>query len=422
MIYIYNIALLFGLAAFIPYTVWRFFAGKETMDSLVQKFGFYRVAKPEKGGIWFHAVSVGEVNAAMPLVDSWIRRGGEKAIIFSASTQTGISLAMSRLEGRATVAYFPFDFPSAVKRGFSHFSPAAVVLMETEIWPNFIRHSTGLGSRTILINGRISDRSFGGYRKIRAIIAPALRQMDLLLMQSEDDARKIIELGAEGTNVRVTGNIKFDRPLPQPEDKVHVMERFGLPAGATILVFASTHPGEDDLFLGTIKELSARYDKLFPIIVPRHVERSSKLAHLCKKYGFAPVLRSAGEGREYGKNSVLLVDTIGELAQLYGAADMAVIGGSFISHGGQNPLEASSWEVPVIFGPHMENFRDVSQKLKEAGAAVSAGNAHELKKTIEGWITDPEAKELAGRAGRQTVVNNRGALEKTARSIEELLG
>ncbi len=419
MTFIYNIALVFGLSAFVPYTLWRFFTGKETTESLVQKFGFYRMPKPEKGGIWIHAVSVGEVNAAMPLVDSLMSREQEQPIIFSASTQTGMALAKNRLEGRATVTYFPFDFPSAVKRGYAHFSPAAVVLMETEIWPNFIRHSGNVGSRAILINGRISDRSFGRYRKIKSVIAPALLAFDVLLMQSENDARKIIELGANGANVRVTGNIKFDRPLPQPEDKAHVMERFGLPPETTVIIFASTHPGEDDMFLQTIKELSTRHPKLFPIIVPRHVERSPKLGQLCQKYGFNPVMRSGGGG--HGKNPLLLVDTIGELAQLYGAADMAIIGGSFIPHGGQNPLEASSWEVPVIFGPHMENFRDISQRLTEAGAAVSANNIHDLKKTIEGWIADPEAKELAGRAGRQAVMDNRGALEKTVRSIAELL-
>ncbi|MBI5179277.1 MAG: 3-deoxy-D-manno-octulosonic acid transferase [Nitrospinae bacterium] len=418
MSFLYNLALLFGLTIFIPYIAWRLFSGKETMESVKQKLGIYPAPPPAKGGIWIHAVSVGETKAAIPLVEMLAKSG--KPVIFSASTRTGMGLARDRLAGKAAITYFPFDFPFAVKKAVTHFSPAVAVMMETELWPNFLRSCAKEGCKTVLINGRISDRSFGRYRQFRPFIAPVLENMDMLLMQSRNDAERIAALGARPDRVRAAGNIKFDIPLPAPEEKPAMRKKFGLPEGKTAVIFASIHPGEDELLLETARHISSGRNDLCFVIAPRHIERAQKLAETCRTYGFIPVLRSSG--KPLAEGSILVMDTIGELAQAYGAADIAVIGGSFVPHGGQNPLEAAAWGVPVAFGPHMENFREITQKLLESGGAQQVAKLADLNQLLQKWLADPATRSTVGKAGRTTVSANRGALEMTKQGILELLG
>jgi 3-deoxy-D-manno-octulosonic-acid transferase len=413
----YNLALFLLLPIFIPYVLWRLVMGKETAESLLAKLGLHGKEKPPKGGIWIHAVSVGEVNTALPLAELLISRG--RTVIFSVSTQTGMSVAKSRLGGRAFVTWFPFDFPFAVDSAVARFSPSVVVLLETEIWPNFIMGSASAGVKCVVANGRISDGSFGNYKKFRWLLAPVLGKVSLFLMQTEQDAERISSLGADKNRVRVIGNIKFDRPLPTPEGKETAMERFKLPPRARVVVFASTHPREEDAFLDTMENLSRRGGGLFVVIAPRHVERTSDVISICEEHHLIPNTRSSGQKCENG--SVLVLDTIGELARLYEAADIAVMGGSFIRHGGQNPLEASVWGKPVVFGPHMENFRDISQKLLEGGGAKRAENQDALEEILYEWLRNPEQAKEAGEKGRQIVMNNRGALEKTVKYLDELL-
>lgn len=412
----YNLALLVAMPLIIPFLFWRFVTGKETAESLRQKFGAYLFENRPTGGIWIHAVSVGETNAAVPLVEMLAQRQN-RPIIFSVSTQTGMKVAQARLAGKAFCVYFPFDFPFAVARALVFFTPAAVIFMETEIWPNFMRHARRRGVKTVLINGRISDRSFGNYHRMKRFLGPVLRDFDLLLMQSTADAGRVTALGADPGAVRVGGNIKFDRPLPDLSRKPAIAAEFGLPENIPAVIFASTHPGEDALFCRVTKELIAEGISFFPVIVPRHTERAQKVAALCREAGFAPRLRTEKEtgGR------LLILDTIGELARLYGGAAIAVMGGSFIPHGGQNPLEPAGWEVPVIFGPHMENFREISSLFLNAGVAASAADADALKNALRRWLQNPADARKAGARGRELLIQNSGALQKTAAAIDRLL-
>lgn len=412
----YNLALLLAMPIIIPFLLWRLATGKETVESLRQKFGAYLFENPPTGGIWIHAVSVGETNAAVPLVELLAQRQ-KRPIIFSVSTQTGMKVAQTHLAGKAFCVYFPFDFPFVVARALVFFAPAAVVFMETEIWPNFMRHARRQGVKTVLINGRISDRSFDNYHRMKRFLGPVLRDFDLLLMQSSADAGRVTALGADPGGVRVGGNIKFDRSLPNLSEKQTIAADFDLPKNIPAVIFASTHPGEDALFCRVTKELIAEGLSLFPIVVPRHIERSQKIAALCREAGFEPWLRT--EMKTGG--SLLILDTIGELAQLYGGAAIAVMGGSFIPHGGQNPLEPAGWEVPVIFGPHMENFREISSLFLNAGAAASADDADELKNALRRWLQDPADARKAGARGRELLIQNSGALQKTVAAIDRLL-
>ncbi len=413
---LYNFALILAAPLIVPFLFWRFITGKETAQSLRQKFGAYLFENPPPGGIWIHAVSVGETIAAVPLVEMLVQRQ-KRPLIFSVSTQTGMKVAHARLAGKAFCFYFPFDFPFAVARALVLFAPAAVVFMETEIWPNFLHQARRRGVKTVLINGRISDRSFGNYHRMKRFLGPVLRDFDLLLMQSADDAARITALGASSETVRVGGNIKFDRPLPTLSGKQTIAAEFGLPERIPAVIFASTHPGEDSLFCRVTKDLIAEGLSFFPVIVPRHIERAQKVAALCREAGFAPRLRTEKEAG----GGLLILDTIGELARLYGGAAIAVMGGSFVPHGGQNPLEPAGWEVPVIFGPHMENFREISSLFLNAGAAANAADAGELKDALRRWLQNPAAAREAGARGRELLIQNSGALQKTAAAVNSLL-
>lgn len=413
---LYNLTLLLAMPLIIPFLLWRFVTGKETAESLRQKFGVYLFENPPPGCIWIHAVSVGETNAAVPLVEL-LAQARKRPIVFSVSTQTGMKVAQTRLAGKAFCVYFPFDFPFAAARALAFFAPAAVVFMETEIWPNFMRQARRRGVKTVLINGRISDRSFGNYQRMKRFLGPVLRDFDLLLMQSAGDAGRITALGALPGAVRVGGNIKFDRPLPNLSEKPTIAAGFGLPENIPAVIFASTHPGEDAIFCRVAKELIAEGLSLFPIIVPRHIERAQKVAALCREAGFVPRLRT--DNKTGG--GILILDTIGELARLYGGAAIAVMGGSFVPHGGQNPLEPAGWEVPAVFGPHMENFREISSLFLNAGAAASAADADALKNALRRWLQNPAAAHEAGARGRELLIQNSGALQKTAAAIDSLL-
>jgi len=429
LISLYNFLLKLLTPAMLLYIAWRLVTGKESAASLRQKMGKYDFPPPKKGGIWIHAVSVGESNAAALLVDELLKQNGDLSITLSTSTKGGMETSMNRLTGKATVAYFPFDFPRAVKSALSFFSPRLIVLMETEIWPNLIYHAGRSGTGTAVVNGRLSDDSYRKYRLFRPFIAPFFASIDLLLMQSEKDAERVVALGADKSRTFVAGNIKFDGKLPDVDaEKSEIRRRFGIPINAAVVILASSHPGEDELFLDSMNKLSASRhtasrdkasrDRLYPVIAPRHVLRADAISKLCADRGFKlPRLRSQNSD---DPGSVLILDTLGELADLYGAADVAVIGGSFIPHGGQNPLEASAWKLPVLFGPHMNNFREISQKLVEAGGAIPVTDGDSLTDAVSRLLVNEEERRKTGAAGYETILQNRGALHKTVEAVEKL--
>ena len=424
MIKLYNLILVIFTPAILFYLVYRLITGKESAESLRQKIGRYDFPPPKKGGIWIHAVSVGETNGAALLVDELLKQNKDLAVTFTTSTKGGMETALKRLGGKATIAYFPFDFPHAVKSAISFFSPRLIVLMETEIWPNLIYQAGKSGTGTAVINGRLSDNSFRKYSLFRPVISPFFGSIDLLLMQSEKDAERAAALGADKTKTVVAGNIKFDSRLPDENAKKNeIRSRFGIPESSVVVILASSHPGEEELFLDSIKKLvsrrdAANRDKLYPIIAPRHVHRADAIRRLCTERGFEfPRLRSQNSGNA---GSLLILDTLGELAELYGAADVAVIGGSFVPHGGQNPLEASAWKLPVLFGPHMNNFPEISQKLLEAGGATQVTDGDSLTRAVSRLLDSEQERKKTGAAGYDTILHNRGALHITVEAVEKL--
>ena len=419
----YNLALLLIFPAILPYLLYRIVIGKESFSSFLRKLGFYSSVKIDSKCIWIHAVSVGETNTAVPLVEALKREYPDKKILFTVSTATGMSVAESKFktqleEGSLFLDYFPYDLPFAINSSLRKFDPSLFIFLETELWPNFLTTCKKRGIPTILVNGRISDNSFERYKKWRNLFAPVLAKVDSILMQTEEDSNRIVTLGAKPEQVKVAGNLKFDRSLQKPCTGEEVRNEFSISLDVPVIIFASTHPGEEELLLNTLIELRREFPLLIGIIAPRHPVRAGEITGIAARLGITTAIRTKKEKPE----ELLILDTVGELGLLYGGTDIAVMGGSFIPHGGQNPLEPAEWKVPVIFGPHMENFRSITGPILESGGAFQVTNGDELKKITLELLSDPQGCRKAGIAVYETVLSNRGALKNTILEILNVVG
>lgn len=349
-----------------------------------------RSVRPARS-LWFHACSVGEVETAMPLVRLFARAYPDDALILSTVTETGQARAR-KLLGNEFVRYLPFDFGFAIRRHLSSVPlPRFFIVMETEIWPKLYSELSQHNIPLFIANGRISDRAWRRYRRAVEFLRGTMACVRAVGARTVQDAERFRILGAR--NVSVLGNIKFDRgAAPAPE---------GMPSGK-FLLFASTHPGEDELFVRTWRSLRNRFPRLRAVLAPRHIERAPALA---KKYGGA--LRSAG----WKDESLLVLDTHGELAGLFSGATVAIIGGSFVPHGGHNPFEAAVQGVPILWGPHMQNFRDAVEVLEGRGGETVREN-EELAEALEALLSDEDLRRQRGAAARAAASENTGAAER----------
>lgn len=392
----YEVVLYLVLIIGLPFFLLR---GKY-VSTFSERMGHYRGA-PRGHDVWIHAVSVGEALAAKPVVDAMLRLRPSTSLVFTTTTVTGQAQA-KRLFPAATVTYFPLDFSVAVKRFLNHHRPRVFAAMETEIWPNATRLSAARGLRLVLANGRISDRSFPRYRFARPIVARILRHYDAILARETQDAERFRAIGAG--EVEVAGNVKFDYV---PDERPLDFDLLALAAGRPIVVLGSTMEGEDEALLPAVLPLGA-----FVVVAPRKPERFEVVAGLA-----AMTRRSALQPTA----DVLLLDTIGELARVYRHATAAFIGGSLVPTGGHNPIEPAAVGVPVCFGPHMSNFREIASVFLRNGAAAEVKSAEDVAAFMKMMIADPRARQEMGERGRRTVGENRGAAERTARRIVELL-
>lgn len=380
-----------------------------------ERMGFYP-AKPEAHDLWIHAVSVGEALAAKTVVDEIMRQRPDTSIVFTTTTITGQAQA-KRLYPRATVTYFPFDFSFAVRRFLEQHTPRAFATMETEIWPNVTRIGRNRGLRMVLANGRISDRSFPRYRALRPLLRPILAKYDRILAREDEDRRRFIAMGAPDAIVETSGNVKFDyRPDSTPLEVAPQLE--SMIAGRRTVVFGSTLEGEDEMLLPLIEEL-ARH-RIFVIVAPRKAERFEFVAALLGTTSLRVARRSA-LGAEAPEADVLLLDTFGELSRVYALAAVAFVGGSLVPHGGHNPIEPAASGVPVCFGPSMTNFREIASSFIANRACVQVGDVEGVRSFIQEMLRDEAARSAMGERAKQTVLQNRGASERTARRIVELL-
>ena len=395
------------------------------LTNFPQRMGFYRTPAAAHD-LWIHAVSVGETLASRAVIDEVMRRRPGTSIVFTTTTITGQQQAR-RLFPDAAVTYFPFDFSVSVRRFLDHHRPRAFAAMETEIWPNVTRISRARGLRLALANGRLSDRSFPRYRMLRPIVKRILHGYDRILVRDESDRRRFIDIGAPASAVEVTGNVKFDYAVdPKPLEIASALE--SLISSRRVLILGSTREGEEEAILPELARFIAEKNA-FVIIAPRKPERFDVVAGLLKNVDFVrrtdllvgrPPSAAAAEGRG-ATTAVLLLDSGGELTRIYPYATVAFIGGSLVPTGGHNPIEPAAAGVPVCFGPHMTNFREIAAAFLENDAAVEVRSPAELF-TFAGRMFDDEASRRAyGERARKVVEQNRGAAARTAERIIELL-
>jgi len=417
MYVVYEVLLYLVLLLALPYFVLTGVLRGKYVVNFPLRAGWFK-HRAESHDLWIHAVSVGETLAAKPIVDEILRQRPETSMVFTTTTITGQAQAR-RVYPEATVTYFPFDFAFAVRRFLEHHRPRVFATMETEIWPNVTRLSKARGLRLVLANGRISDRSFPRYRAFRTIVGHVLRKYDRILARETTDRDRFIAMGAPAEIVEVSGNVKFDyEPDSAPLEIASQLE--AMIGDRKVVVLGSTMEGEDEALLPEIEGLLAQ-QRAFVIIAPRKPERFEMVAALLATSSVRFVRRSELPVASDQLPDVLLLDTFGELAKIYRYATVAFIGGTLVPTGGHNPIEAAANGVPVCFGPSMSNFREIAQVFLRNEAGAEVRTASDVAEFAARMIEQPELQRAWGERARTTVLQNRGASERTARRIVELL-
>ncbi len=430
MFAIYNILYFIVLLAILPY---QYFKRPASIRNrwLRERSGFLPRSRFASRPVWIHAVSVGEVIASIPLLKGLKAAYPGRDIVLSTVTDTGQKVAREKAGALARIIYIPFDTPFAVARTHKSVDPSVFIIMETELWPAIIRCFSENGTPVLLMNGRLSEKSVRGYLKLRFFIRKVLSRISFFCMQDEEYARRIISLGAGESEVLAVGSFKFDtKPsVPVPE--------WTQSLGRPVIVAGSTHNPEEYIILDAFDRLLPDHPGLVLILAPRHPERFREVEELVKRRGFRYLNRSEigrgealpsahNDGRGHREATVsnaglvVILDVMGELASVYGAADVAIMGGSFIEHGGQNPLEPAFWGKAIICGPHMENFPFIGDFYRN-GAAAKAG-ADNLAGTIREVLESPELMRSMGTAAKRLYESNAGATEKALQVIKGFIG
>jgi 3-deoxy-D-manno-octulosonic-acid transferase len=420
MYVLYEVLLYLVLLLALPYFLFTGVLRGKYLANFPARLGFYK-SRPAAHDLWVHAVSVGEALAAQPVVSQILAQRPGTSIVFTTTTLTGQAQAR-RLYPDATVTFFPFDFAFSVRRFLDHHKPSVFATLETEIWPNVTRIARARGLRLILANGRISDRSLPRYRAFRAVVGSVLRKYDRILAREETDRERFVAIGAPQEIVEISGNVKFDyEPDESPLEIAPVLET--LFAGRKVVVLGSTMEGEDEVLLPEVERLLAEHHA-FVIIAPRKPERFELVAGLLATSPLRFIRRSeldAAHPPAPAQADVLLLDTFGELARIYRHATVAFVGGTLVPTGGHNPIEPAASGVPVCFGPSMSNFREIAQVFLRNEAGAQVRDAAEVIDFVGAMLDNTNMRNQWGERARNTVLQNRGASERTARRIVELL-
>ena len=424
LLYSFLTAVVFVMAS--PYFLYQALRHNKYVGSIAQRLGYLPVSFNLDGdeSIWVHAVSVGEVLSARPLI-SELRASYPKLRVFlSTTTLTGQQLARRSVPDVDAVFYFPFDWAITARRTLNVVRPRLFVMTETEIWPNLLRECKRRGVRTLMVNGRISYRSFPRYRLVRPFMKRVLADIDRFCVQGEETSRRLIELGADPARIIVTGSLKFDslESSPTPgRGRERVLRFFRVPPGRPVIIAGSTLKGEEEPVIRAFNRVRASGVNALLVIAARHPERFDEVERLCKHEGLAVVRRSELPIDAEPRADAVVLDTIGELAQLYQIATVVFVGGSLVPAGGHNILEPALYGKPVVFGPHMQNFGEIADTFLTNGAAIQLRTAGELEETMLSLIGDPVRRARVGAAARALVESNRGARDRTLAVIRALL-
>ena len=421
MYLLYNVLLAVAFALSIPFYLWKGRGTGKYLKSFRERFGrLPSSVRGEAPSVWIHAVSVGEVLAARTLLDPLRERFPGRRLVVSTTTLTGNGVARQSLAGHDALFFAPFDFPGPSRHALEATRAELLLLVETELWPNLIREARRRGVRVALVNGRISPRSFPRYRRLRLFLRPVLAQVDLFLMQGAPHAARILAMGAPEGRVRVTGNLKFDA-VEVPAPSAALEAAFRPLHGRPIVLAGSTTEGEEAALLRGYARLLQAQPDLVLALAPRHPERFDAVPPLAEALGFRCRRRSANDGAPWRDREVLLLDSLGELASAYSFATVAFVGGSLVSKGGHNVLEAAGWGKPVAVGPHMENFQEIADQFRREQALVQVQDEDELVDALAELLADADRRRELGEHARALVDRNRGALQRTVDALAELV-
>ena len=404
----------------IAHLLWHGLSNRGYWQSWGERFGYGPTIAGTGQALWIHAVSVGEVQAALPLVRALLERHPEYPLIVTTTTPTGKARVAQAFGDRVLHCYMPYDLPGAVKRFLARVRPRVAIILETELWPNLFHYCRAGKTPVVLANVRLSARSAAGYARFAGLVHNMLRNVDVVAAQSEDDATRLVRLGAPRERVHVTGSVKFDVHLPASliEQAQALRRTWGVERN--VWIAASTHEGEDEQVLDALNTVFDALSGCLLVLVPRHPERFSRVESLCRRRGFRTATRSENP-RSLTDVDVFIGDTMGELPLLYAASDVAFVGGSLIEIGGHNMLEPAALGVPVMFGPHVFNFAEISRRLCESNAAVQVTNSAELSQQVIRYLSDANLRHAVGQNGREFVDRNRGAGDKVIGFVEEVL-
>ena len=404
---------------------WRGLSNKDYLYRWNERLGFTNSGPSgDYPVIWVHAVSVGEVNASIPLLRALISDFPNSEYIVTTTTPTGSAILLDKMGSKVRHQYMPVDLPLCLDKFLDTWNPRALIILETEIWPNLIMHCKNRGIFTALVNARLSEKSKNKYSQsfVKPLVASTIEGIDLILAQFQSDLLRFKEL-SKGINISLCGNLKFDQDVPEEIDSIvsTIKTDWSIEGKQRpVLIAASTHESEESIILEAFDGIKDVLHDALLILVPRHPERFKKILNLIKEEGFAVVQRSKRE--DVTKDTqVLLGDTMGELDFLYSVADVAFVGGSLIDHGGQNLLEPAAIGLPITSGPSLRNFQEIATQLEDAGGLTIVNSSNELIKAFINFIEQEGRKEESGKASKDIFLKNRGSLEKIRAKLVPVL-
>ncbi len=407
---LYSAVLYLLLPITVYHLVWRGFRVREYFKRWDERYASY----PESGShprVWLHAVSVGEVNAAAPVVNALRERRPDIRWIITTITPTGSQRVRALWGDAVDHVYLPYDVPGSVNRFLAHFRPSLALILETELWPNMLFGCRDRGIPVYILNARLSARSLKGYRVLKALVSRALRTVTCVAAQSADDAARFVELGARPEQVRALGNLKFEIHPPDPAAVLEGFHRH-VPTTRPVWIAASTHEGEEQAVVDIHKRLLAQHPDTLLLWAPRHPERFPRVEALAREQGWRVATRSAQKWPE-ADTQVFVLNTLGELMAFYACAKVAFVGGSLQPIGGHNLLEPAAMGVAAVTGAHLHNFAEISRRMDDAGALRICADAQAVGAAVAGLLDDEAERERMVEAGRALVASGRGALERT---------
>jgi 3-deoxy-D-manno-octulosonic-acid transferase len=421
MFILYDLIFIISALIYLPIYLFR----RKFHQGFLARLGFLPLDLKLNNPIWIHAVSVGEAMAIKELVKELKRVYPTKKFVISTVTPTGNKIAQRLVQEGDFVTYLPLDFGLIIRHTLNKIKPSLFIIAETEIWPNLITQLYRRKIPVILVNARISDRAFFGYRKIKLLLKSVLEKISLFCAQTDRDAQRFQALGAPGEKVKVTGNMKFDVTdyTDSKKDYTDYRRKLALESKDRLLVAGSTHPGEEEMILGVYKDLLNDFPNLKLLLAPRHPERAQEVANLIKQFNFEPLRISLLDSANWeftNSRTVFILDTVGQLINYYAIAEIVFVGGSLIKKGGHNILEPASQGKPILFGPYMFNFRDIIDLFLIHQAAISVYNIEELKRKIKELLDSPTQAQKLGQLAKDLILSNTGATKRNLELIREL--